>query len=274
MKKNHFLWLIGISAFAIVSCDKSETSSLTTTQIENTQLINDEQSVETTSTDVDAIVDEGLALKTVTLKSAIADSSNYLGTCPTLKLDTTTATKSLTIDFGTNCVGKDGKTRSGKINVTTTSFSKYDVERTISFQNFVVNGDTITGTVKKTFIKVPEILRRKAHVVENLTVKRGQNNGTISRQSDIYRIYDSSLNRLLLVTTWGSSQFTNAKGIMLSKTVAEVTPLIYRVICRQIVKGIVIVTRADRNYTIDFGDGTCDGIATVMDGTKNWTIKL
>ena len=72
----------------------------------------------------------------------------------------------------------------------------------------------------------------------------------------------------------GCSQFTNAKGIMLSKTVAEVTPLIYRVICRQIVKGIVIVTRADRNYTIDFGDGTCDGIATVMDGTKNWTIKL
>jgi hypothetical protein len=274
MKKNHFLWLIGVSAFAIVSCDKSETTSLTTTQIENTQLINDEQSVETTSTDVDAIVDEGLALKTVTLKSAIADSSNYLGTCPTLKLDTTTATKSLTVDFGTNCVGKDGKTRSGKINVTTSSFSKYDVERTISFQNFVVNGDTITGTVKKTFIKVPEILRRKAHIVENLTVKRGQNNGTISRQSDIYRIYDFSLNRLLFVTTWGTSQFTNAKGIVLSKTVADVTPLIYRVICRQIVKGIVIVTRADRNYTIDFGDGTCDGIATVLDGTKNWTIKL
>ena len=166
MKKNHFLWLIGLSAFAIVSCDKTDTSALTNTQIENTQLINDEQAVETTSTDVDAIVDEALALKTVTLRSAIADSSNYLGTCPTLKLDTTTATKSLTVDFGTNCVGKDGKTRSGKISVSTSNFSSYGVERTISFQNFIVNGDTITGTVKKTFIKVPEILRRKAHIVE------------------------------------------------------------------------------------------------------------
>lgn len=274
MKKTHLVLLVGLSTIAFFSCNKSE--SLTPLQTESTNLISEEQAVEVASNDVDAITDEALALKSVsTLRAATADSSNYLGSCPTLTLDTSKVIKNLTIDFGTNCVGKDGKTRSGKIVINALSFSRLNVERAITFQNFVVNGDTLTGSIKKTFTTVLSLSQRKAHIVENVTVKRAK--GTVTRTTDMYRIYD--YNRLLLVRddriiTWGSASFTNAQGGTLTKTISEITPLVFRVACRRVVKGIQVVTRGGKTYTTDFGDGTCDSPVTVTDGTNSWTVKL
>lgn len=278
MKKSHLALWIGLSAFAFISCDKTE--SLTALQTENTSLISEDQAVEVASTDVDAIADEALTLKSqTTLRAATAatDSSNYVGTCATLTLDTTKLVKTLTVDFGTACVGKDGKTRSGKIVISALSFSKLNVERTISFQNYIVNGDTVTGSIKKTFTTVLSLYKRKAHIIEDVTVKRGLNKGTVTRNANMYRVYD--FDRLLLVRDdkiyiWGTATFTNAKGAVITKTISDTTPLIYRVLCRRVVKGIQVVTRGGKTYTTDFGDGTCDSPVTITDGTNSWTTKL
>ncbi|MFZ4455919.1 MAG: hypothetical protein ACOYOT_06830 [Bacteroidales bacterium] len=275
MKTKLILFVSAITALTFVSCDKSENLSIA--QTENSQLISEEQAVEQASTEIDGTTDEALAMKSISLKSANVDANNWIGSCAVVTIDTASATKSLTIDFGTSCVGNDGKTRSGKIIITSTSFSKLNVERTVSFQNFIVNGDTVTGTIKKTFQLVLDQYKRKAHIVEDIAIKRKDNAGTASRKADMYRIYD--FNRPLLVrddriTTWGTSQFTNVKGATLSKTVTELKPLIYRVACRQVVSGIQVITRPNKTLTIDFGDGICDGFATVSDGTNSWTIKL
>ncbi len=273
MKTNKFLVLLGVVAFAFTSCDKTETLSVS--QTENSALINEDQAIEVASTDVDAIADEALSLKSLTtLKSAEADSSNYLGTCPTLTVDTSKVDKVLTINFGTSCLGKDGKTRSGKIIVTSTNFSKVGVLRTISFANYTVNGDTVMGTIKKTLTQ-PVLGKRKAHIIDALTIHRAGNKGAFSvRTCDIYRVYDFNILRDSKLYTWGNAQFVNTKGVTINKTIAENKPLIFSFACRHVVSGIQVVVRGDKTLITDFGDGSCDDVATVTDGSKSWTIKL
>lgn len=268
MKKLSYLIVAGALAVFATSCNKSE--PVVSSQEETTTVVADENATEVTASEADAIVDEAFTLQAAgQLRSAsTADTLTFLNTsCPTITLDTTKTVKTLTIDFGTSCTGKDGKIRSGKIIVTSTNFSKTNVDRKITFNAYKVNDKTISGSITKT-ITNRTLLTRQANVKDSISVTF-PNAGTATRISDQTRIY-----RLASIETWGSVTFTGVKGNVITKTVSESTPLIYRMACRQIVKGIQVITRNAKTITIDFGDGTCDNEATATDGTKTWTIKL
>lgn len=276
--KANLIVLASIFAVAtLVSCDKTE--SLSVTQTENSQLIGEEQAVELVSTEIDAIADEALTVKSLSgFRSAAADSTSYLGTCATLTLDSTNTKKILTIDFGTNCVGKDGKSRSGKIIITSESFSEViGITRFIEFSKFTINGDTISGSIRKKTVSFLDLYKRKAYLEENIVIKRKNNGGIAKRIAEVFRIYD--INRPALIrddkiTIWGNVEFINTKGATIVKNATELKPLVYRKLCHQIVSGLEVVVRSEKTLTIDFGDGSCDGIATVTDGTNSWVIKL
>lgn len=260
--------LIGLAIFTFVSCNKSET--LTATQQETAQLIIDEQDADVTGTDIDALTDEALQLKVTSFKYTNAEGQNYIGSCPILTIDSAATPKKLTIDFGTTCVGKDGKTRSGKIIVTSTNFTKLGVDRSLSFENYMVNGKMIAGSIIKT-ITFASLTTKKAHVIDNITITLPENKGVVTRTSDVTREFKLVGSTL---TTWGAAQFTNTKGVKITKSIAELTPLIFKFTCKQIVSGKQVVTRGDKTFTTDFGDGSCDDMAIVNDGTKSWPIKL
>ena len=77
------------------------------------------------------------------------------------------------------------------------------------------------------------------------------------------------------VKTFGTISVTNEQGAVYTKTIAEATPLMFKVIPGEIVSGIAKITqRNGRNITADYGDGTVDNTATLTDGTKTWTIQL
>lgn len=174
--------------------------------------------------------------------------------------------KTVTIDFGNGCLGRDGKFRKGKI-VTiytnrmlvpgakvSTTFVGYHVDsfhiegthitENISFSNMqglkvsVINGKiTNTNTGKW----------RKWNSVKNIVQIEG--NGTPNFPlDDVYKIT-------------GAATGSNSFGNSWSSTIVE--PLIKKFTCRWIVKGTVHLVRNGREALLDYGNGNCDNIAII-----------
>ncbi len=269
MKKLTYLFVAGVLSFFTVSCDKNDTVDQQTE--EATTVVTDENTTNVDASETDAIIDESFTLAASTqLRSAtIADTLTYLNAgCPTITLDTISATKILTIDFGSSCTGKDGKVRSGKIIVKSSSFSKTNVARRITFDKYTVDNKQIAGSIYKV-ITYKLSGNRQAVVKDSLTFTF-PGKGTATRYSDQTRVY--AYNQM---KTWGTVQFTGVKGNTVTKTVDAATPLVYKMLCRHIVSGIQVITfNNKKTVTIDYGDGTCDRKAIATDGTKTWEIKL
>lgn len=260
--------------FAVVfSCQKEEVS----TSVDEVGLSQQETLVEVTLADIDLIVDEALDANFLLLKSASIENA-YLGDCPVVTVNRTANPQVMTIDFGTSCTGKDGKVRSGKIIVTSTSFTTFPSVRDKSFENYVVDGKKIEGSVTKTISKDQENGIRTAVVTENVTITFPDGAGTATRKANQTRQYQRS--KLMnpadnQVVSWGSVEFTRISGVKVSKSVSADKPLVFKVACQQLVSGVVAVTTsANRNWTIDYGDGTCDNKATLTIGDKTKEIKI
>lgn len=279
MKKLSYLIFAGVLSCLLASCDKNETPANIAN--EDTTVIADENATEEVGTEIDAIIDESLTLSisATQLRSAITnDSTNYLTSCPIVSLDTVNTTKILTIDFGSECTGKDGKVRSGKIIVKSTSFSKTSVERITTFENYTVEGKKIEGSINKSITRMITAKSRLATITEDLSITFPDNKGTAHRIAKLTRMYEYGLVNIVRddkITTWGTVEFTGIKGNKITKTVDQLTPLVYKIGCKRIVSGIQIITRSDKQtLTIDYGDGNCDNIATVTNGSKTWTINF
>ena len=102
--------------------------------------------------------------------------------------------------------------------------------------------------------------------------------GTLSRTAELTRLYDFGTLGLVRdnkFITWGSTVFTNANGRSITKTVLEATPLLYKTICRQVVSGVKSVDFGNgKVWSVNFGEGVCDQLATVTDGQNTWVIRL
>ncbi len=99
--------------------------------------------------DVASISDEAYDGTLDTYRSMGGNSvERVLSTCATISFDTTSSPKSLTIDFGTsNCLCGDGNYRKGAIIVTWSGpYKDSGSVRTISFNNYFVNYNQLTGT--------------------------------------------------------------------------------------------------------------------------------
>lgn len=272
MKTTSLIFGMAMMAFCFASCEKNDERT------PDSSIVVEETNSEEFAVEVDAITDEAWEVaQTSELKSGTA-SNCYLTDCAVVTLDNSGDTKVLTIDFGTGCIGADGKTRTGKIIVTTQSFTETNKLRTISFSNYAVNGNAVEGSISKNISNYIDEHSRLAEITEDITVTLADNKGTLTRVADLTRLYEFGTIGLLRdnkFTTWGTTQFTNAKGRTVTKTVLEATPLLYKTVCRQVVSGIKTIDFGnDKVWTINFGDGTCDHLATASDGENTWVIRL
>jgi hypothetical protein len=237
-----------------------------------------ETQTEETLADVDLLVDEAVDSNFSLLKSATIESAAYLTDCPVITVNKTATPQVITIDFGTACTGKDGKVRSGKIIVTSTSFNTFPSVRDKSFDNYYVDGKKIEGSIAKTITKDQENNIRTAVIKENITITFPDGEGKATRVADLTRQYQRNtlLNPLdNQIVSWGTVEFTHISGVKVTKTITSADPLVFKVACHHIVSGTVSVTTSNnRSWTINYGDGTCDAKATLtMDG-KTKEIKI
>lgn len=263
------LMLIGVNA-----CQKDEMVS-----DQDNLAIEQETISERLMVDLDALVDEALGLQSWFLKSTAGPEGDYfVNKCPVITLNLTATPKLMTIDFGESCTGKDGKVRSGKILVTSESLEKFSIKRTKSFENFYVDGKKIEGSIVKTITLNREDHSKVANVVEDVTITFPDNGGTATRKANMTRDYQLNVlgvNKDNLITSWGTVEFTRKNGIKVSKTIAETTPLVFKMACHQNVSGIVTFTTSDnRTWTLDYGDGECDNKAMLTKNGETKEIKL
>jgi hypothetical protein len=81
--------------------------------------------------------------------------------------------------------------------------------------------------------------------------------------ADTKKIWDDEF----LVT--GSSSGSRSNGFSYNRTILDENPLLRKRVCRFPVKGTVSIVNSKRTYTLDYGDGECDALATITDSEGN-----
>lgn len=261
-----------VIALACVSCQKND-APLEDSDI----LINQEVLSEVFLSELDMLAEEVIDLQLGMLKSASAGEGFTSETCPLVTYDHTSTPKVLTLDFGTGCIGRDGKTRAGKIIITSVAFENPLVKRVSTFDNFMVEERKIEGTISKTITFNRENFSRIAVIEEDVTItfednKVASRKGNLTREHQMGLILDRTDDKVI---TWGEVKTTRQSGVVVTKTIAQDTPLVFMVSCRQIVSGIAIITvGANQTWSIDYGQGECDNKATVTRGTDVRIVRL
>jgi outer membrane murein-binding lipoprotein Lpp len=263
----------GISLF--FACNKkdkdSDTNTLSTDK-DNVQTVTASDQI---STDMEQAFDDGY---NVASNEMATTDGLVLGPCVTVTLTQNGNMKTLTIDYGsTGCVCSDGKTRKGKLIATATNFNQVNVIRTLSTDNYYVNDYHVDGNITRNITHVAADSSRTVELVENLTVTNPGGNDVYTRSGNQTRILFVGVPNHPMdntLTTWGQVNVQRPSGLQISRTVDQTTPLLYKNSCHQIVNGIAHIVRNNHDITVDFGDGTCDGIATVSNGNNTWTINL
>jgi len=274
MKQLKKILAVSLLFIAFTSCQKKDFA----TAFDEITLSLQETQGEEALSDIDLLADEAIDSNSGQLKSATFANALYLSDCAVVTINNTVSPKVITIDFGTSCIGKDGKIRSGKIIITSDSFTTFPSVRNKTFDNYYVEGKKIEGTVVKTITKDQENNIRTAVISENITINFSNGEGTATRIANFTRQYQRGAlasaadNRIV---SWGTVDFTRASGVKVNKTVTSDKPLVFNVPCHHIVSGTVSVTTSNNfSWTIDFGTGDCDNIATLTIGNKTKEIRI
>ena len=274
MKQLKLVFAVCLMFIGFNSCQNEEPIAA----LDEITLSQQETQVDETLADVDLLVDEAIDSNFSLLKSASIVNAVYLTDCPVITVNKTVTPQVMTIDFGTACTGKDGKVRSGKIIVTSASFTTFPSVRDKSFDNYVVDGKKIEGSVSKTITKDQENNIRTAVIMENITITFPDSEGKATRVANLTRQYQRNIlanpadNQII---SWGTVEFTRISGVKVTKTITAEDPLIFKAACHHIVSGTVSLTNSkDRSWTINYGDGACDNKATLTIGDKTKEIRI
>ena len=184
--------------------------------------------------------------------------------------------KTITIDFGTGCASGSGIIRSGTILITLSdSLRKSGSVAVMTFKNYYVGGYNIRGNITWTNTKQDTTNSWTRVCYDTITSPSGKtwmHTGThavvqIAGNNTPKNIIDN------VYLTTGSSTVTNPKGV--TRTATILTPLEKKVSCDNIDSGTVKIQGPNHYAIIDYGDGTCDRLATLaIDGGTPVTILL
>lgn len=185
--------------------------------------------------------------------------------------------KTVTIDFGTGCLGRDGKLRKGKIvTMYTGPMVIPGSKATTTFVNYSVDTFKIEGTHSVENVSTSNQLALNVKVVDGKITntnsgkwKRWNSNKTIT-QTEGNGTPAYALDDVFKVT--GSANGSNSEGAVWTATITE--PLIKKFICPWIVKGKVQITRNNNLAILDYGNGDCDNHAVITINGTAYNITL
>ena len=257
------------------ACDNSDkidpNSNIDTNLVEQEAALEDLE--ESIFDEVDAYLSQELELSAVSgLKSASADSVEQ--GCPTVLVDRPEDEKYpkvVTFDFGTeNCEDRFGRIKRGKVIVTVTGPHWVEgSERTVEFEDFYVNDNSVTGSKKhKNEGKNEEgqwYFSTTIDVTHETTegiswTRKVDRIRTMVAGDDTRNPWDDAF------TISGTSSGSSSEGYSVTREIT--TPLYRERVCRFPLSGTVEIIRTkdgvSKTVWLDHGDGeTCDNKATV-----------
>ncbi len=276
MKKNMHVLLLSILLPGLIllgeSCRKDAKD-------DNPTLITDLNLAESLFTEVKDMADEAWKESSGSGKAGLETGWIILGQCATITLDTTTTPHLLTIDFGSvNCLCADGKNRRGIILITFTGpYRDSGTVITHTFNNYFVNDHGVAGTKTVTNNGKNSSGNLSFSVVENGTITKPNNAGTINWNSNRTREWISGTNTTALLDDIyqisGSANGTTANATAFTMMITK--PLQKEIGCKHFVSGTLEITPAGKPVRIiDYGNGTCDNVITVTINNHTFTIYL
>ncbi|MDP4292590.1 MAG: hypothetical protein Q8908_16035 [Bacteroidota bacterium] len=197
--------------------------------------------------------------------------------CATVTVSGSTFPKTITIDYGTAC-STDGRgpKMTGQIIITISdSLKNAGSVKTITYQNFYIDSMKFdySGSIKN--------LGKNANgqwvIANNYTQKSVGRNG-----DEVVENYADTLTWISGFTTadksddkyyrTGSGTTSVNDTLKFSRVITK--PLLYDNSCGNITSGTIVLTKGSTTITTDFGDGTCDNVATVTTNGSTETINL
>lgn len=275
------LFIIG-SLFILSSCEKDDDEMVTISQAEEMSFL--DNLFEEVANDVDnaAVVEPN----TKNGGEPVFEGGAPFGGCATVTIEypeDTSFPRIITIDFGeegcTIIRNDEEITKSGKIvtEITAPHFIEGST-KTTTFVDFYVNGNKIEGTrigknegknqdgylVFKEEIKDGKITTAEGQVMQRNHLRiRTMIEGLLTPKDPKDDVF----------TIEGSGNGVNSDGKTCEHQIT--TPLMHIRNCPWFVSGTITGTFGDDNVVIDFGDGTCDNLATktVNGETKEFELK-
>ncbi len=271
MKKQ--LGIVALSGlfFFFTSCVKDNESSDTGIALDSYTITQESNGI------IDALNSAAYDNGVMKLDESTGILSTLLPECATVTIDTTSNPKTMVIEFSSDgngclCSDWDNKYRKGTISAAWTG--KYRAEGTviqIKTDNYYVSGNkyeilkTVTNNGQNTsgnLTYTVNIQKGNIYFSDNTTFTSTgirtrewvSGSNTLTPYDDVYRIT-------------GSSSGVSRDGDNYTSTITS--PLEIAIGCRWIRKGVLVVTPSGKPArTIDFGNGACDGKATVeINGT-------
>ncbi len=275
--KNLFLSLVVLATIFLFSCNKEQAGMVSN---EDEAIISNDAAAEvaTESTDYEVELFTG-SNESINLASSVQKSSSEVlfggryrfGIPPEVIITTTDGgfPKTITLNYGKGIELSNGTTISGSIFITVSAQPRTDgAVRTVTFNDFYIDSVNIAGTRTMTF-SLNEVGNIVNKVVGSIVITFPD--GTyITRETEKIREIVAGLDTpgdysddIFSIT--GFTNSVSSEGYTFSNLIQE--PLIRKGDCRFIVQGIVTMSKNGADFAeLNYGDGTCDDIATI---TKN-----
>ena len=280
MKLKNFLFafaIISVSA-GFSSCKKD--SSGGSTELETTfELSGDLAISDNLNADAEYVLNEAAVLNNFSGNTpvSVTQTLNVLS-CPIVTVTPEQGfPKNILIDFGAGCTSPNGITRSGKINITLSdSLRKSGSVAVMTFDNYYVSGFKKEGTI--TWTNTSQVgIRSWERKCENGKVTAPDGRYWLHSGTQVVVQTGGSSTPLNLLddvfSITGSNTVTNTSGKTRTCEITEA--LEKKVACENIDMGKIKIQGPNHFAVLDFGDGTCDRIATIsIDGNTPRTILL
>jgi len=170
----------------------------------------------------------------------------------------------ITVDFGSGCTAKDGRTRKGKITVVYTgSLVISGNSATTIFDNYYLDNIKVEGTHKLSNTGTPT---QKSYTTQVINAKLSQSNGNYiqwNSEKTVTQVEGGSTpligadDAYNMTGNAGGSVQLNGKYFQWSTAITA--PLLKRFSCPWIARGTISLSKgSDAVAVLDYGSGTCD----------------
>jgi hypothetical protein len=282
MKRKVILFLWAIFMVLTQSCQKKDQGTTSEANLASditaalanvtSTAVNQSSSAEIQSvavTDFDSIV-RSFGKHFTFPKNNMKFSLKHISDCATVTISDTVYPQTITIDYGTGCSDGHRHVKSGKIIIQISdSLTIAGATETITYENFYVDSCKVdfSGTLKNlgkntsgNWVVETSYKQTTTTVSGNVVVESFHNSvvwtsgfATTSKSDDVYH-------------KTGSGSIKVNDSLSYSCTITNA--LVYDYSCGNITSGTMELYRNGNTVVIDYGDGTCDSIATVnINGT-------
>jgi hypothetical protein len=251
----------------IFSCSKDDSNA--SSQSLNSDEAKISANIDAISDDISQVVDDQFNAQANAAGRSTTLPESILPPCATVTVVIANNTWTRTVTFATGCTLPNGNVVSGTIIVSgSTDFNQQSHTISYSFVDFYHNGILVQGnrTVIRTLQSTATLAAVHPVATMNIDLTVTYPNANVyhrvgTRVRELVEGFETPMIWLDNIFSISGSWTTTFPNGTQSATIT--TPLIAKASCPRIVSGVIQIVRNNNTGTIDYGDGTCDNLATV-----------